>query len=456
MRRWHLTLEEGGTALKDDQQVFTNNFNPGNNRTPFLGQQLFLTDLRLAYGIHGNSTYSKVLATGNPFPWLSLYGQFIYSQPKTDVNYNQTNTGNFVTFNPLLFFGAEVALFSGTAKMPHTSANLGFEMRPLKRLRIIESWMTDRLHNAPFGLLTDRLLGGTAGTAGTVLTDPALIDHLVVNYNQEQIDAFYDLTKWLTVRGGYRYVWGNAVVPPTGLTPAGERRGERRNVGIAGAMFRISRKLQANAEVEAADSNAVYFHTSLRDYQWFRSQIRYQAASNLQFGVNVIVLNNENPIAGVTYDFLSLQTTFSVFWTPNGGKRVNLLGEYSRSAYRNHTIYLEPSTLTPVPFLYRDNANTANALLEVALPSIAGRVPKFSFGGSLFRSSGSRPTSFYQPVGRLAIPFHKNVAWVSEYRYHGYGEPFFTFEGFRAYLFTTGLRFSRQLRRRRRRSLRLF
>ena len=41
--------------------------------------------------------------------------------------------------------GTRIAdLGTGAANQPHTSGNFGFELRPFRRLRIIESWMTAR------------------------------------------------------------------------------------------------------------------------------------------------------------------------------------------------------------------------------------------------------------------------------------------------------------------------
>ena len=39
-----------------------------------------------------------------------------------------------------------------------------------------------------------------------------LASTLVSNYSQEAIDVFFDATSKLTLRGGYRYVWGDALL----------------------------------------------------------------------------------------------------------------------------------------------------------------------------------------------------------------------------------------------------
>jgi hypothetical protein len=79
----------------------------------------------------------------------------------------------------------------------------------------------------------------------------------------------------------------------------------------------------------------------------------------------------------------------------------------------------------------------------VSLPAYAGLTAKLSAGGSLFLSSGSRPTSYYQPSAKLFAPVRKNLSLFVEWSYYGYGEAFYLYEGFRSNLVTTGLRFTR-------------
>lgn len=443
MSRWHVTLEQGGTKLRDDQEVFTDVLSTGNRQTPLLGQTLFLTDALQAYGVRGNNIYSKALFTSNPFTWMNLFGQFLYSRPENDVRFTQNNAGQFVQLSPLLFFTAQQDIFSGLARMPRSSGSAGTELRPLRRLRILQGWMTDRLHTSTSGVLNSQLF--PAGTAPVTLAPLAAAERLVMNFSQHQIDAFYDLTRHITLRGGHRYVWGDSVVPPSNLTPAGERGELSRQVGIAGALFRIGSKLSANFEFEGAASDRTYFRTSLHDYQSMRARARYQLLPSLGFSANFTYLNNENPTPGINYEFLSRYNTFSVYWTPGGGQRVSVLGEYARSSLRSDIFYLAPQDLTPERSLYRDNAHTANALAELPLPVYkrGDLTPKVSFGGSLFRSSGSRPTRFWQPMGRVSLPLHRNVAVVSEWRWYGFAQPFYRFEEFRTHLFTAGLRITR-------------
>jgi hypothetical protein len=194
-------------------------------------------------------------------------------------------------------------------------------------------------------------------------------------------------------------------------------------------------------DFEGASTDHAYFRTSLYNYQKMRARARYQLASTLALQASFSLLNNQNPTPGIHYDFLSRQNSLSAAWTPS--KRVTILGEYTRSTLRSNIGYLEPEFLSPEMSLYRDNAHNASALVDLALPGYAKLTPRLAFGGSLFISSGSRPTTFYQPLARLSLPLHKGVVWKSEYRYYGYGEAFYQYEGFRAHLLQTGLAISR-------------
>jgi hypothetical protein len=437
--RFHVTLEQGGTTLRDDQQAYDSTLNAGNNQQPYFGQTLDLTNLAQAYGIRGDSVYTKALFTANPFSWVDVSGQFLYSRPETNVNYTQFDTGNLVLQSALLFYTGEQALGFAVGKQPHTTGSLGFELRPLKRVRILESWMTDRMHTSAAGLVTDMILGPFfAGPA----TSTPLASLLVMNYNQEQTDVLLEVTHQLTLRGGYRYVWGDAQTGDPLIAGPGQESSElRQQIGLAGINFRATQKLSANVDFEGAATDHAYFRTSLYNYQKMRARARYQVAHTLALQASFSLLNNQNPTPGINYDFLSRQNSLSAAWTPS--KRVTILGEYTRSTLRSNIGYLEPEFLSPEMSLYRDNAHNASALVDLALPGYAKLAPRLAFGGSLFISSGSRPTTYYQPLARLSLPLHKGLVWKSEYRYYGYDEAFYQYEGFRAHILQTGLTISR-------------
>ena len=110
---------------------------------------------------------------------------------------------------------------------------------------------------------------------------------------------------------------------------------------------------------------------------------------------------------------------------------------------RSDISYLVPQALQAARSFYRDNAHLGSAILEIALPGYRKLAPKLSLGGSLLISSGSRPTRYYQPLGKLLVPISVHVAWVSDWRYYGFGEAFYGYESFRTHLISTGLRLTK-------------
>lgn len=436
LRRFHATLEQGGTTFKDDESVYqaAGSTNFGNVATPVSGQRLDLTSFLAGYGIRGSSIYSKALFTSSATSWLDVYGQFLFSQPDSDVHYQQAATGIFYLQSQLLLYNGQQFLLSSTAKLPHTSASAGVEIRPLRRVRVMETWLTDRLHSAGSASSTDTLLGAAL-----------LASSLMANYSQQETNVFFDATSKLTLRGGYRYVWGDAaqaVLPAAGLSSADQGR-LRRNVGIGAVTVRPFQKLSMTAEVEVASSSGAYFRTSLYDYQKVRAQGRYQATTSLRFAADFTRLTNDNPLAGARYGYRAQQASLSASWAPAAAKLWDFEASYSRSDLRSDTSYLAPQDLAPQISTYRDESHIVSALCNLTLPHSGGIAPRLTTGGSFFISSGNRATNYYQPMAKLWLPLGKHANWFTEWRYYGYGERIYQYEGFRSHLVTTGLRFTR-------------
>ena len=439
-QRFHLTLEQGGATFKDDDLSSFSGTGFGDNAAPLLGQTLQLTGLRQAYGIRAAGVYSQVLATADPAPWINLYAQFVYSDPKTRVNFNEQALGNFALLSSLLFYTGQETSAAGAASQPHTTAHAGFELRPWRRLRVIESWMTDRYHDAASPLVAEELFLAAPSTPQNVLT--SLNYSQVVNYNQQQVGAFFDLTPWITLRVGYRYVWGDATVLAGQLGQSGALAFGKlsRSVALAGLHFQPSQKLSMNLDYEGASSDRVYFRSSLNDYSLGRARARFQALPSLSLQANFQVLDNRNPDPAIRYDLLARDSSLTANWTT--AKWLAVIGEYDRATVRSNISYLLPELLTPAISAYRDNAHSASSAIELT-PRRGWFAPKLTLGGSVFISSGSRPSRFYQPMARVSVPIVQHVALSGEWQWYGFGEAFYLYEGFREPIVLVSLRFSR-------------
>ena len=215
----------------------------------------------------------------------------------------------------------------------------------------------------------------------------------------------------------------------------------RSNVGLGGFTYRPMKKITLSGSGEFASSGGAYFRTSLYNYQKIRAKARYQATKTLNVSADFGLLNNHDPQPGVNYEYSSHQESLSLLWTPPQ-QGWDFEGSYTRSTIYSNIGYLEPESLGPEVSLYRDNAHNASALFHIRLGRGKGPRPSLMAGGSLFISSGSRPTAYYQPLAKLSVPWGKRTSFFAQWTYYGYGEAFYLYEGFRTHLVTAGLRFS--------------
>jgi hypothetical protein len=429
--RFHANLEEGGTTFRDDQGASDSAPNSGFSTSTFLGQQLVLNTMNELYRVRGDSVYSKGSFAANPISWATISGQFVYAEPRVNVTYDQNSTGNFYYTELVQFYTTGQSAVTGSANMPHPSGSLNVELRPWKRVRIVDFWMTDRQHNASSDLLTEMLLLSSGPLTPSTLSSARLQE----NYNQQEVDVFFDLTSRITIRGGDRYVWGDATLTAPLLVEFPNESGHlSQNVGIVGLSYRLARKTRVNVDYEVSNSTQAYFRTSLRDYTKFRVRGSHDITPSLRVAVDYSLLTNSNPDPLINYDFSSHAGSVSLNWLPKGGKWVTALLDYTRTSVQSSILYLVPATLGTATSLYHENAHTGTALISVKW---------FSAGGSLFISAGSRPTQYYQPLARVSVPIYKHLYWNAEWRYYGFAEQYYQFEGFRSNQLMTSLRLVR-------------
>jgi hypothetical protein len=378
-----------------------------------------------------------VSVTANPASTVDLHANWTYTMPKITTNFIENATGQFAQNVPLAFFMTEQQLFNAVSKQPHNRASFGGELRPVSRVRTIYSFYTDRLHTNSNGTGTQTL--GTLQQA----TRPA--DRLVMNYSQHQIEGLLEVTDALTLRGGYRFTWGDLLTraPQTSGIPGLEGGKLRRSTGLGGVSYRLGQKFGANLDTEFASTDRAYYRTSLMDYQRVRTRVRYQPFTAWSFMWSGSILNNQTPNQQILprlndYDLLTLENAFSFVFAPGGGNRIRATGEYARQVWHSNVLYLAPQTLTPELSEYRENAHAANLMVDVS--PLKGRSPRLTVGGSMFRSAGSRPTRFYQPVVRAGFPIARHVEFSGEWRWWGMSEPFYQFENFRNHQGTISLR----------------
>jgi len=439
LSRYHLTVEQGGTTFRDDQTLFQSpgSNNPGNRDGLYLGTRLSLNGLSQTSTVRGSSVYTKVLGTAQPTDWLALYGQYLYTWPQTDTNYQQANSGNFVLQSQALFFTSQHFLLTSTAQAPHQAGNVGAEFRLHPRLRLVTSWLTDRIHVSGDSTGQNRLFG----SSGTQLINVGNTAELRNDYNHVEGEMFWDVTRHLILRGGYRYEWGRTstfVLPPAGLASQ-DIADFRRNVIKGGFSYRTGTRISVSGDAEGAGTDAAYFRTSLYRYQKGRVQGSYQATPQLTFSAMFSALNNQNSAPSINLDYFGTQSSGTVLWNPAATKGIGFQGTYTYAVVRSSISFLVPQTLERDKSQYRDRGHSTQGMLDFALPRLGAKA-KLSAGGNFFISSGSRPTSYFQPAGKLIVPVTHVAAWITEWAYYGYAESFYSYENFRTHLITTGVR----------------
>ena len=337
----NLTVEQGGATFKDDQEVgFSGGVNPGNRATPLVGQDILLRDLRQSYGGRGRSHFSRGVIQAHPWTRLNFSGQFLYAKPSFDVSYVQQNSGNFLLLDSLLIFTGQLDRSIGEASRPHSSASWAAEIRPIKRVRLIQSWFTDRFHISASSFLAQSF----TTASGAIDRSARASDRLVLNYNQHQVDAIVEAASFLSLRGGHRYQWGDASGRAPALTPsgAGLRAELARHVALAGAALRFGAALEVNLDLEAAAGDRSFFRTDLADYRRAKARGRYRLAKSLTLSGSFLILDNQNSAPGVGLDFQSRRSSLALLWTPADGRRWSLLADYTRGTVRSSLPFLAP------------------------------------------------------------------------------------------------------------------
>ena len=213
------------------------------------------------------------------------------------------------------------------------------------------------------------------------------------------MDGFVDITRKITLRGGYRYEWGNAsdVILPTAELVTGLEQGKiRRSVWIAGLAWRPVQNAWVNLDFEDGSSGSTYFRTSLYNYQKASARGRYRLSPAWSLSASASVLNNRDPLPGINYSFLSHQESASFQYTPAGGKVWSFEGGYTRSTVYSNINYLDPEFLIPEVSVIPGDKRP-HAQRHVQSEHAKNRVVQVT-GGSAFLSSSGQQSNHFLPA----------------------------------------------------------
>ena len=436
--RWHGTIETGRTAFKDDQSVYSTEKVTGNRQTPYMGQQLFLTSGNQLYYTRGKGSFSRAALTANPWNWLDLAGNVMYTNPETTSRISEDLIGN-VAYQAMVYAGNS-DIYYGNANMPRTAWSGSAEARPFSRLRIREIYETDRMQTTSGALLTSNYF---PTTGSGVSTSQNVTDRFEATRNRNQVEGLFDISRAFMVRGGYRKEWGRSLMRSGFLNNEPYERGEmERNVGLIGAQFRAGTKATVYADYEIGDGVKTYYRTGLMDTKKYRLQGRFNLRSDLTFNALFSRLENKNPDEGINYDYHAQALSASLQYAPASAKHFTFLADYSRTAIMSDINYLDATWFRQVKSLYRDNAHSFSTYVNFSGHPKALVAPMtLTLGGSFVTTSGSRPSRYYQPQGKIVVPIIPKLHVFGEWRWFGLNQPYYSYEGFRTNMILAGFRF---------------
>ncbi|MEZ5395291.1 MAG: hypothetical protein R2724_21070, partial [Bryobacterales bacterium] len=256
-----------------------------------------------------------------------------------------------------------------------------------------------------------------------------------------QTDVSFDVAPQVTLRGGHRYVWGDARVPEATLVFSPEARNEgkiKRHVALAGAAARLWKgRLRLTGDFEASPGDRTFFRTGLMNYKKGNARARWKINDEISVHGAFSILDNQNNDPAIDLSFQTRRSSVTVSYAPDGGRLFTVLVDYTRATVRSDILAVQLPFFGTDFLRYRDNGHFAGAFVEANLP----RAVHLRLGGSLAVNAGSRPTDFYQPEAALSAPITERIDWVSQWRWYGFGEQLFLRESFRTHTFSVGLRF---------------
>lgn len=437
-KRWGATVEQGVTDFADSQALrWSGESNRGNRRTPYVGRNLLLDHLMQQYAVDGSGLFSRAIVQAQPWSRLSVTGQFLYSQPKINVTQHSNAEGQLVYLPYLAAYSLFAEQSGAQANRPRPSGNWSTELRLNRRLRIVQSWYTDRFHVAGSATVT-QLLNATPELA----VDDASAQRLELRYSQNQTDLIFEPERRFSIRAGHRYAWGEAVTTAPEFDLRLEPKtqaGMRRHVALASAAARLLEgRLRLGVQGEYSPGSEAYFRTALDRYQREKLRASYRLLPTLTLRSSFTNFRNRNDDPEIDLETESRQLSAGFSWTPTESRDLSVVADYTRSSLSSRILAIR------LPFFgtdfanYQDDGHAGSLYLQSALP----RGTRLKAGGSLFVGSGSRPTHFYTPQVELDGRLSERVRWVSEWKWYGFSERIYPLENFRTHTVSAGLLFS--------------
>jgi hypothetical protein len=442
--RWTATIEGGTSAFDDSGSVQFSGDTTGNRAALFFGRRLRLTDLDQSYKIRGSNRFASVRLEARPWSKLAVFGQFAFSQPAVTVSYSESSAGESVLLQRLAFYTGESAIGVGQSKRPMPTGNFGFEYRPTRRIRIVESLSFEQFHASGSSQTTRELTGGQP----LELTDGGT-GRLESNLARNRFDITFELSRALAMHASHTYLTADATSPGSLLVPA-ESRTFTRHTTTAGLTVRVTDKLEFRSDLELLRGDNVYFRTDQRRYGRVVLRGRYRVSDTLTATVYGSIWNNTNELSDSTrVDDNLVQRNRHIggelVYAPGVGWLDAVHATYERSTFSSNVGFLIPQSFQAGTSAYRERGHSST-LGAVFRPQ--SKI-ELGLGGNLFVSTDTtnsglqtRPTRFYNSHMRVSVELISRLNWNGEWRWYEYANRSLRGEAFGTHLISTGLTYT--------------
>ena len=438
-----LSFMQGWRFFKEDNQYLIALPNVGNNPT----NTAKINDFYRSAPTRGETPFTRLSLHTLIKKKLDFTGRYIYTSGKTNYSFFERGTGTDSSGNRV---DSDTITQSGSAKRPNGMGDLALTFFATDRLRISETFRVNNFRINGADLLFRTLLRTRITPLGETVLPPSLTNTLsfrTIDYRRylNTIEGDFDIAKWLSVHGGYRYTdrhieirSNNIPVNGTAPEPEVEKIDNSTNTFIFGFKAKPIKMWTIYMDLERGSADNVFTRVDNYDFTNVRVRSILRPNRTMSFNASLVTKDNNNPALtddNRTFGVNVKGRTFSASldWNPN--ERFGLNGGYTKmNVTSDADIILSITGATGIfgqsRYFMRDNFFFVNGYVQLfsratvyggyRLHNDPGQGNRFTTGSLLI---GSFPYEMQSPEVKFVCKVHKNVDWIAGYQYYGYEVP---------------------------------
>ncbi len=436
----NLNLEQGYRSIRNVTQLEDAGEPQGNQGSrPYFGQPVRLDSLSAGYSGKTKLPTTRILAKFRPYENLRMTGRYIYTMGDTNSHLAENRTGNLVSLEDFVRYGAAADSLNGRAKKPNHNGSFLVEFSPVSRLTFTDHVETLNYHISGEGIYSllylnaSSLLGSGTPTESYSITGQ-LNTEFEYSEVRNQAEMEYELFPGLAVRAGHRYTSVDVSVNDSEDAQSSYFSAKAVSVGVA---YRPSRNLRLGMDYTNNQTNQPLTRTDLLNYDQFNFD--WNVGSWMGFTVNgkVAVQRNSNKVTDIGFRSWNKNYVAGLNW--ESGERLYVGLDYSRTDL--HSIL---SIIIP------QNFRSESSQFDEQISGIGGRMgvgiyrgTKLEMGYRGIINRGTVPIDYHQPYASLWLPLGHNLAFKPSWQFLQYSEKLSDLEDYKTHLMTFSLVYSR-------------